>query len=122
MWPVVPARSPTRPRSTGSPSTCGRHPQVDWRLFEFTVDVAMLARHGRTGATPLVNDRGESPAVQVWLDPAGASPVGGQESAGVSRAGVGEPAGPRHRLTRPAVAASASGAGPVTGTGTDVLC
>src|SRR5918998_959782 len=26
--------------------------QVDWRLFEFDVDVAMLARHGHTGAVP----------------------------------------------------------------------
>ena len=34
---------------------------VDWRLFEFTVDVAMLSRHGHA----------ERPAVQVWLDPAG---------------------------------------------------
>ncbi|MFY1689020.1 pyridoxamine 5'-phosphate oxidase family protein [Plantactinospora sp. WMMB782] len=50
-------------------------PQVDWRLFEFTVDVAMVARHGSNGATPLAaGDRSERPAVQVWLDPAGAAP------------------------------------------------
>ncbi|MGI5212499.1 pyridoxamine 5'-phosphate oxidase family protein [Plantactinospora sp. CA-290183] len=48
-------------------------PQVDWRLFEFTVDVAMVARHGSNGATPLANERSERPAVQVWLDPASAS-------------------------------------------------
>lgn len=36
--------------------------QVDWRLFEFTVDVAMLARHDSAGAR-------SQPAVQVWLDP-----------------------------------------------------
>lgn len=50
-------------------------PQVDWRLFEFTVDVAMLARHGRNGATPFAAERPERPAVQVWLDPAGAAPA-----------------------------------------------
>ncbi|QGN46077.1 pyridoxamine 5'-phosphate oxidase family protein [Micromonospora sp. WMMD558] len=36
--------------------------QVDWRLFEFTVDVAMLARHDSAGGLG-------RPAVQVWLDP-----------------------------------------------------
>lgn len=43
-------------------------PQVDWRLFEFTVDVAMVSRHGHTGATPLATSRAQRPAVQVWLD------------------------------------------------------
>ncbi|WFE25763.1 pyridoxamine 5'-phosphate oxidase family protein [Solwaraspora sp. WMMD791] len=42
-------------------------PHVDWRLFEFTVDVAMVARHG-TGAGPATTIAME-PAVQVWLDP-----------------------------------------------------
>jgi hypothetical protein len=28
-------------------------PQVDWRLFALSVEVAMLARHGSGGATPL---------------------------------------------------------------------
>ncbi|WP_353890601.1 pyridoxamine 5'-phosphate oxidase family protein [Micromonospora sp. WMMA1363] len=37
--------------------------QVDWRLFELTVDVAMLARHDSVGGRA-------RPAVQVWLDPA----------------------------------------------------
>ncbi|NJP30667.1 pyridoxamine 5'-phosphate oxidase family protein [Micromonospora thermarum] len=36
--------------------------QVDWRLFEFTIDVAMLARHDSAGGIA-------RPAVQVWLDP-----------------------------------------------------
>lgn len=40
-------------------------PQVDWRLFEFTVEVAMLAGHGRGDVS---EGRGRS-AVQVWLDP-----------------------------------------------------
>jgi hypothetical protein len=48
-------------------------PTVDWRLFEFTVDVAMLARHGRNGATPFTVEPPERPAVQVWLDPAAAA-------------------------------------------------
>jgi hypothetical protein len=48
-------------------------PQVDWRLFEFTVDVAMLAQHGHAGVGPLTDAAAERPAVQVWLDPAGAS-------------------------------------------------
>lgn len=48
-------------------------PRVDWRLFEFTVDVAMLARHGRSGATPLATSRAGRPAVHLWLDPASAT-------------------------------------------------
>jgi Pyridoxamine 5'-phosphate oxidase len=48
--------------------------QVDWRLFEFTVEVAMLARHGSSGATPLAGGRPGRPEVQVWLDPAGDRP------------------------------------------------
>ena len=48
-------------------------PQVDWRLFEFSVDVAMLARHGRGEADPLGESRSGRPGVQVWLDPAAAS-------------------------------------------------
>lgn len=46
-------------------------PHVDWRLFEFTVDVAMLARHGGGGATTFGAERPGRPDVQVWLDPAG---------------------------------------------------
>jgi hypothetical protein len=47
-------------------------PQVDWKLFEFDVDVAMLSRHGHTGATPLVADPEHRASVQVWFDPGGA--------------------------------------------------
>ncbi|GIJ79869.1 Pyridoxamine 5'-phosphate oxidase [Micromonospora phaseoli] len=47
-------------------------PHADWRLFEFTVDVAMLARreHRATGGP---GEPAPCPAVQVWLDPAGAT-------------------------------------------------
>ena len=74
-------------------------PQVDWRLFEFEIDVAMLARHGRTGATPLA-DTGSRAAVQVWLDPRGGArrPGGsGGEPSGGSSAGrqKRDDAGPR---------------------------
>jgi Pyridoxamine 5'-phosphate oxidase len=36
-------------------------PQVDWRLYEFSVEVAMLARHQRAPAAPA--------GYEVWLDP-----------------------------------------------------
>ncbi|ROT33549.1 pyridoxamine 5'-phosphate oxidase family protein [Micromonospora sp. HM5-17] len=55
-------------------------PHVDWRLFEFSVEVAMVARHGSNGATPLAGGASDRPAVQVWLDPA---------SAAASRSGAG---------------------------------
>jgi hypothetical protein len=45
-------------------------PDVDWRLFEFTVDVAMVRRHGPAGATPLSGTPFTSPVSQVWRDPA----------------------------------------------------
>ncbi|HEU5107418.1 MAG TPA: pyridoxamine 5'-phosphate oxidase family protein [Micromonosporaceae bacterium] len=44
--------------------------QVDWQLFEFDVHVAMLARHGHTGAVPLAADPLHRASVQVWVDPA----------------------------------------------------
>jgi len=56
-------------------------PQVDWRLFEFTVDVAMVARRGGdAGPTPLVADR---PYVRVWLDPTSGSAHGGTADTGL---------------------------------------
>jgi hypothetical protein len=77
-------------------------PQVDWRLFEFTVDVAMLARHGSNGARPLADGPAERPAVQVWLDPAGV------DDRGSGGSGAGTP-GPRrsHRFRRPTTAVDA---------------
>ena len=58
-------------------------PEVDWRLFEFTVEVAMLARHGRGGATPFGGSWVGRPEVQVWLDPSGmsSSTAGGPSAA-----------------------------------------
>ncbi|MER7419822.1 pyridoxamine 5'-phosphate oxidase family protein [Micromonospora peucetia] len=47
-------------------------PQVDWRVFEFTVDVAMLARRESGVAGGAVEGHGR-PAVQVWLDPRAAA-------------------------------------------------
>ncbi|TDC77948.1 pyridoxamine 5'-phosphate oxidase [Micromonospora sp. KC606] len=43
-------------------------PEVDWRLFEFDVDVAMLTRRGPGGLVRPGEGSGR-PAVQVWLDP-----------------------------------------------------
>lgn len=48
-------------------------PHVDWQLFEFTVDVAMLTRRGED-LESLTGRPAERPAVQVWLDPT-AAPV-----------------------------------------------
>ncbi|HEX8630645.1 MAG TPA: pyridoxamine 5'-phosphate oxidase family protein [Catenuloplanes sp.] len=42
---------------------------VDWQLFEFTVDVAMVTRHGPTGATPLAANPATRPDVRMWHDP-----------------------------------------------------
>ncbi|MEU8152729.1 pyridoxamine 5'-phosphate oxidase family protein [Micromonospora sp. NPDC048986] len=49
-------------------------PQADWRLFEFTVDVAMLTRREQhiAGIPGLAPGR---PAVRVWLDPNAPSAV-----------------------------------------------
>jgi hypothetical protein len=45
-------------------------PEVDWRLFEFTVESAMLRRHGPTGALPLASSPGTPPITRTWRDPA----------------------------------------------------
>ncbi|MFV2008515.1 MULTISPECIES: pyridoxamine 5'-phosphate oxidase family protein [unclassified Micromonospora] len=53
-------------------SDLGAVPHVDWRLFEFSVDVAMVAqRGGSTGHYAAAAPR--QPAVQVWLDPTSGS-------------------------------------------------
>jgi hypothetical protein len=44
-------------------------PRVDWRLFEFTVDVAMVRRHGPAGAMPLSPLPVVEPVARVWRDP-----------------------------------------------------
>lgn len=44
-------------------------PHVDWKLFELTVEVAMIARHGSGGAMPLTaHPAVRRPEVRVWLD------------------------------------------------------
>jgi Pyridoxamine 5'-phosphate oxidase len=45
-------------------------PQVDWRLFEFTIDVAMVARHGGPATGARIPDRAADRATEVWRDPA----------------------------------------------------
>jgi Pyridoxamine 5'-phosphate oxidase len=44
--------------------------EVDWRLFEFTVESAMLRRHGPTGALPLASSPSTPPVTHTWRDPA----------------------------------------------------
>ncbi|WP_428962733.1 pyridoxamine 5'-phosphate oxidase family protein [Micromonospora fluostatini] len=44
-------------------------PAVDWRLFEFSVDVAMLTR--RDFGLDVPGEAPRRPTVQVWLDPRG---------------------------------------------------
>lgn len=45
-------------------------PQVDWRLFEFTVDLAMVARHGGAAAGVRIPERAADRSTEVWRDPA----------------------------------------------------
>jgi hypothetical protein len=45
-------------------------PAVDWRLFELTVDTAMLRRHGPAGALPLAITPRVAPVTQTWQAPA----------------------------------------------------
>ncbi|MEV5769071.1 pyridoxamine 5'-phosphate oxidase family protein, partial [Micromonospora sp. NPDC052213] len=63
-------------------------PQVDWRLFEFTVDVAMLARR-EPGVAGGAGEGHGRPAVQVWLDP-GAT-AGGSRICATTTAPVSSP-------------------------------
>ncbi|MEV6489394.1 pyridoxamine 5'-phosphate oxidase family protein [Actinoplanes sp. NPDC051633] len=43
-------------------------PSVDWRLFELSVESAMLRRHGDAGALPFAARR--PPITRTWRDPA----------------------------------------------------
>jgi Pyridoxamine 5'-phosphate oxidase len=43
---------------------------VDWRLYELTVESAMLRRHGPTGALPLAAAPRALPVTRSWRDPA----------------------------------------------------
>jgi hypothetical protein len=45
-------------------------PQVDWRLFEFTVEVAMVARHGGAAQGARMAEGVPGRTTQVWRDPA----------------------------------------------------
>lgn len=65
-----------RARPVADPATVARlarlgraTPQGDWRLFEFTVDVAMLTRRD-----PVARPGAGRPQVRLWLDPRGAAP------------------------------------------------
>lgn len=51
-------------------------PRVDWRLFEFTIDAAMVRRHGPAGAMPLAPAPVAVPVSQVWRDTVVRPPVG----------------------------------------------
>lgn len=44
-------------------------PAVDWRLFELTVETAMLRRHGPAGALPLALSLRYPPITLTWRDP-----------------------------------------------------
>ncbi|WP_405102073.1 pyridoxamine 5'-phosphate oxidase family protein [Micromonospora sp. NBC_01412] len=70
-------------------------PQVDWRLFEFTVDVAMLARRYQGGSVFPGGGPGQ-PAVQVWLDHRAAGGAGGAP-VGVPDQGLARHARSAHR-------------------------
>ena len=43
---------------------------IDWRLFEFTVESAMLRRHGPAGALPLAIAPRTPAITRTWRDPA----------------------------------------------------
>jgi len=45
-------------------------PAVDWRLFELTVESAMLRRHGPAGALPLAITPQVAPVTRTWQAPA----------------------------------------------------
>ena len=45
-------------------------PAVDWRLFELTVQTAMLRRHGPAGALPLATTPHLAPVTRTWHAPA----------------------------------------------------
>jgi hypothetical protein len=45
-------------------------PMIDWRLFEFDIETAMVRRHGPAGALPLAMTLRHPPVTQTWRDPA----------------------------------------------------
>jgi hypothetical protein len=48
-------------------------PRVDWRLFEFSIDVAMLARHAGA-ALGASRTPGVRPEYEIWRDAGGSGP------------------------------------------------
>ncbi|MFI5495386.1 pyridoxamine 5'-phosphate oxidase family protein [Actinoplanes sp. NPDC051859] len=44
-------------------------PRVDWRLFELSIETAMLRRHGPAGALPLAITQQHPPITLTWSDP-----------------------------------------------------
>jgi hypothetical protein len=44
--------------------------RVDWRLFELTIETAMLRRHGPAGALPLATAPRTPPVTLTWRDSA----------------------------------------------------
>jgi hypothetical protein len=63
------ARAVTDPRQVARLAGLSRaEPRVDWRLFEFTIDVALLARHpgSALGASRVPEAR---PTYHLWRDP-----------------------------------------------------
>jgi hypothetical protein len=65
------ARPVTDPATVARLARIGRAaPQGDWRLFEFTVDVAMLTRRD-----PVARPGAGRPEVRVWLDPRASAPA-----------------------------------------------
>jgi hypothetical protein len=69
-------------------------PYVDWRLFEFTVDVAMVARHRRTAGGGRGMAAASHPTVLLWRDPARRPPT---QRSGGGPVGGGLPSGRRGR-------------------------
>lgn len=47
-------------------------PDVDWRLFEFNIEVAMLTRGRGSSVFPRAVGGAWAPRVDVWIDPSGA--------------------------------------------------
>jgi hypothetical protein len=47
-------------------------PEIDWRLFELSIDTAMLRHHGSGGALPFA--AGRPPFTQTWHAPTGSLP------------------------------------------------
>ena len=65
------ARPVTDPATVGRLTRIGRAaPQGDWRLFEFSVDVAMLTRRD-----PVTQIGAGRPEMRLWLDPGEVAPA-----------------------------------------------